>query len=419
MKQKYNRKLKSLGGAAPTNNTGANAAAPVNNAGPGNNAAVPANATGPTNATGPVNTNVPANSAGPGNAAGLGNAAGPGNAAGLGNAAGPGNNTGNTPPAGNVGNAGNANTGKNNTGVLNMNKISKGVNNIGTRVRSSVGKMSNFINNKREKSKAAVGKIEFDSLNKYLMILFIAIIFILLIIFTKYLVVMYSSYSDNNPFLIEGTKSAKHSVVINQDPESINYIQIRRSENEDGMEFTYSFWMLIMDISYKRGEWKHVFHKGNNTSYPNRAPGVWINQTKNSLRIYMNTFDNILEYVDVDDIPIKKWFCIQVMIQNVHSHNDNSKDLIAKDNSHVLDIYLNGQLKKSKLLESVPKQNNGDLWVNLFGGYDGYLSKLRYYASALDEDRIEEIVREGPASVVTTDTGEMPPYLEDKWWYNK
>ena len=199
----------------------------------------------------------------------------------------------------------------------------------------------------------------------------------------------------------------------------INYIQIRRSENKDGMEFTYSFWMLIMDIGYNNGKWKHVFHKGNDSSYPNRAPGVWLHPTKNSLRIYMNTFDNILDYIDVDDIPVKKWFCVQVMIQNVHSHTENPTDIIAQDKSHVLDIYLNGQLKKSKLFESVPKQNNGDIWVNLFGGYEGYLSKLRYFSEAIDEETIEGIVKEGPASVITSDTGEMPPYLDDAWWYSK
>ena len=118
--------------------------------------------------------------------------------------------------------------------------------------------------------------------------------------------------------------------------------------------------MYINDWSYKYNQWKHVFHKGNMTSWPLRATGVWLHPTKNSLRIYMNTFDNILDYIDVDDIPVKKWFCVQVMIQNVHSHTENPTDIIAQDKSHVLDVYLNGQLKKSKLFESVPKQNNGD-----------------------------------------------------------
>ena len=300
-----------------------------------------------------------------------------------------------------------------------MNNVSTAVNSAGESVRQMVSNAKGYAGNKANKVRAETGKLNFSSVNKYLIILFIAIIFILLIVFAKYLVVKYSSYVDTSPYLIKGTKSAKHSVVINQDPESINYIQIRRSENKDGMEFTYSFWMLIMDVNYKRGDWKHVFHKGNNTSYPNRAPGVWIHPTKNSLRVYMNTFDNILEYVDVDDIPVKKWFCVQLVLQNINSQSDEAKDIIAQDNNHVIDVYVNGQLKKSKLLNSVPKQNNGDLWVNLFGGYDGYLSKLRYYAEAVDENTIENIVKEGPASVITSDTGEMPPYLNDSWWFNK
>ena len=59
-------------------------------------------------------------------------------------------------------------------------------------------------------------------------------------------------------------------------------------------------------MEYKFGEWKHMFHKGNKTSYLNRAPGVFIHPDKNSIRIYMNTMQNILEYVDIDNIPIQK-----------------------------------------------------------------------------------------------------------------
>ena len=396
MKNRYNRKSK-LGGAnnnAPNNNgpppgnnpPDAGNNPPANNAPPGgNNNAPPAPA--------PAN-NAPANN--PSNVTNASN-----------------NSSSNSP-----GNSNSSNKRKSLSNIS-MNNVSTAVNSAGESVRQMVSNAKGYAGNKANKVRAETGKLNFSSVNKYLIILFIAIIFILLIVFAKYLVVKYSSYVDTSPYLIKGTKSAKHSVVINQDPESINYIQIRRSENKDGMEFTYSFWMLIMDINYKRGDWKHVFHKGNNTSYPNRAPGVWIHPTKNSLRVYMNTFDNILEYVDVDDIPVKKWFCVQLVLQNINSQSDEAKDIIAQDNNHVIDVYVNGQLKKSKLLNSVPKQNNGDLWVNLFGGYDGYLSKLRYYAEAVDENTIENIVKEGPASVITSDTGEMPPYLNDSWWFNK
>ena len=43
-----------------------------------------------------------------------------------------------------------------------------------------------------------------------------------------------------------------------------------------------------------------MFHKGNASSYPNRAPGVWLHPNKNDILFYMNTLDNILEYADID-----------------------------------------------------------------------------------------------------------------------
>ena len=41
----------------------------------------------------------------------------------------------------------------------------------------------------------------------------------------------------------------------------------------------------------------------------------------------MNTFDNILEYVDIDDIPLKKWFCTTIVLQNAESHTNSDKDV--------------------------------------------------------------------------------------------
>ena len=148
-------------------------------------------------------------------------------------------------------------------------------------------------------------------------------------------------------------------------------------------------------MEYKVGEWKHVFHKGNKTSFPNRAPGVWIHPNNNALRIYMNTYENPLEYIDLDNIPVRKWFHIAISL-----------------NHKYLDIYFNGQLRKRKELDSLPRQNYGDFWAGLFGGFEGYISKLQYHRKALDYKEIENIVREGPDAC--GDTGEYP--LDDSWW---
>jgi hypothetical protein len=100
--------------------------------------------------------------------------------------------------------------------------------------------------------------------------------------------------------------------------------------------FTYSMWVFIDDMSYKSGQWKHIMHKGNSTSWPNRAPGIWIHPTENKLRVYTNTYKNIAEFVDVENIPINKWFHLAVAVRQQD-----------------LDIYMNGNLLKRKRLEGL------------------------------------------------------------------
>ena len=50
-------------------------------------------------------------------------------------------------------------------------------------------------------------------------------------------------------------------------------------------------------------------------------------ETKSTLEHPTNTFDNILDYVDIDDIPVKKWFCTTIVLQNSNSHTDIKKDV--------------------------------------------------------------------------------------------
>ena len=49
----------------------------------------------------------------------------------------------------------------------------------------------------------------------------------------------------------------------------------------------------------------NISSKGNKTSFPIRSPGVWIHPNNNALRIYMNTYENPLEYIDLDNIPLE------------------------------------------------------------------------------------------------------------------
>lgn len=63
-----------------------------------------------------------------------------------------------------------------------------------------------------------------------------------------------------------------------------------------GNEYSMMFWMYINDWSYRKGQWKHVLHKGDPKA--NRPqPSVWLTPNKNNLLIRYNTIENSGNYI--------------------------------------------------------------------------------------------------------------------------
>ena len=115
----------------------------------------------------------------------------------------------------------------------------------------------------------------------------------------------------------------------------------------------------------------------------------------------MNTYENVEDYVDVENMPMRKWLCV-----------------ISACNQKDFDIYINGYLRKRHELKGLPRQNFGDVWLNLFGGFEGYMSKMKYYRRGLEPGEVAKIVRDGPSTDACSGSGEIPPYLDDSWWYD-
>jgi hypothetical protein len=216
------------------------------------------------------------------------------------------------------------------------------------------------------------------------------------------LIKRFTEYNKNTPWLEEGTRNAREQKIVYQDPKNDNAITIYRSRNEDGLEFSYSTWLFIDDWNYKNGDAKHVFHKGNPSSWPNRAPAVYLDKTQNKLLVYMNTFLKINELVEIDNIPIKKWFHFALVVRE-----------------RTMDVFINGFLKKRTVLSSLPKQNFGNVYISQNGGFSGFISRFRYFDFALPYAQLDAMIRKGPAMVPCVDTGEMPPYLATNWWQNR
>lgn len=218
----------------------------------------------------------------------------------------------------------------------------------------------------------------------------------------------------SDPILIDGMVDAKQMMKIPQDPAVNGAIPILRSTDQtEGLVFTWSVWMFIDDLQYRRNEYKHVFHKGNDDinvtkvpigmNHPNNAPGLYIAPDTNALIVVMNTFDTINEEIVIPDIPINKWMNV----------------IIRVDQQHKLDVYINGRLTRRHILAGVPRQNYGDVFVSMNGGFSGYTSELRYFNEAIGTNQIQTIVDNGPNMNMKSSnmTDSKPRYLSLRWFF--
>lgn len=218
----------------------------------------------------------------------------------------------------------------------------------------------------------------------------------------------------STPLIIDGMSTASRGVTISQNPNNGNARLLRRSANEkSGIEFTYSTWMNIDNWENQNDRWKHVFHKGNYFNRPSsdspphewceiQAPGLWLHPDKNALRLYMNTYLSNDVHIDIDNIPISKWFHIAI----VFSHRN-------------ADIYINGFLKKRLKLDNIPRQNYYNLLISRWGGFSGMYSNFQYFNYALSMTQLQLIVRRGPnfkSYQADPNRKEFKPYLSNQWW---
>jgi len=217
------------------------------------------------------------------------------------------------------------------------------------------------------------------------------------------------SYNSRTTKFFDGMVDAKQLLVYPQDPSTDGAKTINRSVNAtDGIEFTWSVWILVDDLTYNSGKYKCVFYKGNDgiqdtgLNFPNNAPGLYINPDTNAMTVMMNTFNVINQMIVIPDIPLNKWFNVIIRCENT-----------------TLDIYVNGTIIKSQMLHGVPKQNYGNVYVGMNGGFSGNISNLWYYDYALGIAEIQRIMQKGPNTKLLSSSfsSKNPNYLSLRWYF--
>ena len=205
-----------------------------------------------------------------------------------------------------------------------------------------------------------------------------------------------------------------------------------------GLEYTFSFWIYISNWSYRYGLdkiitfWKgrppsgptgetlekickeiedKSYYEKNKTKKNNDQPtsiketckdckqgnlledfenpkpnskkltGILISLGKsdNSLIIKQTLIDGKHSVLKIKNLPIQKWLNMTVILQLRN-----------------LDVFINGKLKGSKRLSTLPTFQDGDLLINPNGGFDGYISKFQYFNRKIKSGEIRKIFHRGP-----------------------
>lgn len=214
------------------------------------------------------------------------------------------------------------------------------------------------------------------------------------------------------------------ALVIHQDSSKFaDAKQILPSNNEpSGSEFAYSFYLYVNSTTFDTGSdvLHHVWHKGYGCVWPLMGPGVFIKGSTNAMRVVMNTYENPYAFVDVANIPIRKWFHVVLNCRQggleVHI-NGNLVNKLRFENTlpyiNYQDIILFSGANFT-LNSQTPALNGKALQVS--GAFKGMMSEFIYTRYAISFTEIQTLYHAGPSKQIKTSAQELPPYLADTWW---
>jgi hypothetical protein len=304
-------------------------------------------------------------------------------------------------------------------------------------VNSAKTGLGNVFNGFSQQAQAGVGaSSQFLSSNtivaKFAFLILVVILFVVGLYLGMMLVGYFTSPSYN-PYLVKGMIDGGSGVVIPQDPAQSKAVPLLRSNNENsGMEYTWSVWIYVNDLTNDKANYRHVFNKGdaniisnsdksptaNGLSQFTNGPGLYISKNENdvtnplNLHVIMNDNGPISgpdsTNIDSTNVPIRHWVHVAIRLQN-----------------KALDVYVNGTIAGRLNLSYVPKQNYYNVNVCQNGGFSGKLADLRYFKSALNSFDINNIIMWGPNTSTSDLTGDQAAlshgfnYLSSYWYATK
>jgi hypothetical protein len=222
-----------------------------------------------------------------------------------------------------------------------------------------------------------------------------------------------------------------------QNPLSRNAQTIYLSDNErSGTEFSYSLFLNISSATFAGGHHNlyHILHKGYSQMYPLFGPGIFCWGDKNTIRIYMNSYDTWNNHVEIDNIPVDKWFHLTVsckgnVIYVYINANLKQKMTLSNSSTNLIPAYQNYgnvylfssrkiTLQGSQVLSLAKDSDIGTTGsIHFDGTAMGMVSSVYYFSYALSYSEIQSLMNAGPSPVIApSNQGDMSQYLADTWW---
>jgi hypothetical protein len=165
--------------------------------------------------------------------------------------------------------------------------------------------------------------------------------------------------------------------------------------------------MFLSDWNYKFGSDKEVLKRIGTNNAAVQNPRIFLSPTDNTLNVQLSIYPTSeaagasvpsdsttgdSQTCSVENVPLQTWFSVSV---TVFQRN--------------MDIYINGRLVKSCVLNGVPKPAVGDIILNDAGGFSGALCNVNYYNGMLAPDDAKEFHARGTTCAPPATAGAVAP----------
>jgi hypothetical protein len=210
------------------------------------------------------------------------------------------------------------------------------------------------------------------------------------------------------------TKSTGDVAPTTVDGKTRTVIATGDAPSTGGSDYGFQYWMFISDWNYRFGSDKDVLKRVAPNAESIQNPRIFLSPTDNTLNVQLSLYPNNAasgaatpgadttgdsQTCSVENVPLQTWFSVSV---TVFQRN--------------LDIYINGRLVKSCVLNGIPKPAVGDIILNDKGGFSGSLCNVNYYNGMLGPEDAKDFHAKGTTCAAPATAGGTTPVDKDSFF---